>query len=207
MKTILFQGDSITDANRSKQSDFDKGIGYPTLVSAELGLAYPGRYAFLNRGVSGNRIVDLYARIKADFINLNPDCLSVLIGVNDVWHELSRQNGVDAVKFEKVFSLLVEEIITACPAVKIMLLEPFVLNASATEENYGVFSDEVGKRAGAVKRTAEKYGLAFVPLQEKFDKALSLAPADYWLADGVHPTSAGHALIAREWIKTFEKII
>ena len=94
MKRVLFQGDSITDMMRSRENDKFLGIGYPVLVSAELGLDYPGEYEFLNRGVSGNRIVDLYARIKSDIINLKPDVISFLIGINDVWHELDRDTTV-----------------------------------------------------------------------------------------------------------------
>ena len=85
-KLILFQGDSITDAGRNRENDAGTGTGYPTFVKGELGLSNPGEYEFINRGISGNRIVDLYARIKADIINLKPDYMSILIGVYDVWH-------------------------------------------------------------------------------------------------------------------------
>ena len=115
MKTILFQGDSITDAGRSREDDANLGLGYPTLVKGELGFEYPGRYTMLNRGISGNRVVDLYARIKADIINLKPDVMSILIGVNDVWHELGGHNGVDAEKYFKIYSMLIEEIKEALP--------------------------------------------------------------------------------------------
>lgn len=203
MKTILFQGDSITDVLRNRENDIYKGSGYATLVSARLGLDYPNQYTYINRGISGNRVVDLYARIKADIINLKPDYISILIGVNDVWHEISRQNGVSADKFERVYAMLLEEIFEALPNTKVMLLEPFVLSGTATEENYDAFSSEVGKRAAAVKRVAERFNAAFVPLQCRFDEALKYAPAEYWLFDGVHPTSAGHEIIAREWVKAF----
>ena len=96
MKTILFQGDSITDVGRSRENDADRGHGYATLTAARLMLDHPGEFSIINRGISGNRIVDLYSRIKIDFINLKPDYLSILIGVNDVWHEVSRQRKVPA---------------------------------------------------------------------------------------------------------------
>ncbi|MBQ9920892.1 MAG: lysophospholipase, partial [Clostridia bacterium] len=86
---ILFQGDSITDAGRARDNDINLGTGYPMLVKATLGFEEPGKYEFFNRGISGNRVVDLYARIKNDIINLKPDVMSILIGVNDVWHEYS----------------------------------------------------------------------------------------------------------------------
>ena len=206
MKTILFQGDSITDAGRSRENDHSLGIGYPTLVRGELMFDYPGEYTILNRGISGNRVVDLYARIKADIINLKPDIMSILIGVNDVWHEFGSGNGVSADKYFKVYSMLIEEIQEALPESKIMILEPFVLKASATEAHWEEFQGEVAKRAEKARAVAETYGLKFIPLQDKFDQASKLAPNDYWLGDGVHPTTAGHELIKREWIKAFKSL-
>lgn len=206
MKTILFQGDSITDAGRSRENDDNFGVGYATLVKGELGYEYPNQYVFYNRGISGNRVVDLYARIKADIINLKPDVMSILIGVNDVWHECKRQNGVDAEKYFKIYSMLIEEIKEELPDIKIMILEPFVLRESKTEEYWEEFQTEVSKRAAKAKEIAEKYNLPFISLQDKFDEAAKSAPNNYWLFDGVHPTTAGHELIKREWIKAYEQI-
>ena len=206
MKTILFQGDSITDAGRSRENDKNMGRGYPTLVKGVLGFEHPGEYQFINRGISGNRVVDLYARIKLDIINLKPDVMSILIGVNDVWHEVSSENGVDAEKYYKIYSMLIEEIKEALPDIKIMILEPFVLKASATQEAWDVFHTEVIKRAEKAKAIAEKYQLTFVPLQDKFDEALKFCSADYWLGDGVHPTTMGHELIKREWLKAYKRL-
>lgn len=206
MKKILFQGDSITDAGRSREINSQMGIGYPTLVAAKLGYDHPGNYEFLNRGISGNRVVDLLARVKIDTINLAPDVMSILIGVNDVWHELSRENGICAEKYEVLYNMLIDDIIEALPNIKIMILEPFVLKASATEESWAYFRSETEKRAVCAKCVAQKHGLTFVPLQDKFDAAAKLAPASYWLSDGVHPTSAGHELITRAWIEAFQNL-
>ena len=160
----------------------------------------------MNRGISGNRVVDVYARIKSDIINLKPDVMSILIGVNDVWHEVSKENGVDAEKYFTIYSMLIEEIKAALPDIKIMILEPFVLKGTATEEAWDVFRPEVEKRAAKAKMIAEKFNLPFIPLQDKFDEATLLAPADYWLRDGVHPTTEGHELIKREWLKFFQEL-
>lgn len=206
MKTILFQGDSITDATRSRELDIYPGCGYPVLVKAELGFDEPESYQFFNRGISGNRVVDLYSRIKVDILNLKPDIMSILIGVNDVWHEINYQNGVENEKFFKVYSMLIEEIKEALPDIKIMILEPFVLKGTATEENWEEFRNETLKRAQKAKEIAQKFNLKFIPLQEKFDKLSENTPTSYWLFDGVHPTSAGHELIKREWIKAFKEL-
>lgn len=205
--TILFQGDSITDAGRARDTDDYKGNGYPTFVSGTLGLQNPGKYTFMNRGISGNRVVDLYARWKCDCINLAPDILSILIGVNDVWHELDFKNGVENEKFELVLNLLLEETKAKLPNTKVILLEPFLLKGTATTPNWDYFSREVALRAETVKRAAHSHGTVFVPLQKVFDEACTPeAPESYWLIDGVHPTAAGHALIAKEWISAFQTL-
>lgn len=201
MIKFVFQGDSITDANRNRDDINNYGYGYPNLVASELMCKYPGKYEFINEGISGDRIVDLYARIKQDLINHNPDYLSILIGVNDVWHELNEQNGVAAPKFEKVYSMLIEEIKEALPNIKIFILEPFVLKGSGTERYFDEFLADIKLHSQAAKNVAEKYGLTFIPLQEKFDEASKLMPPTYWAADGVHPTAAGHGLIKEELIK------
>ena len=203
MTTILFQGDSITDAGRSREDDINIGYGYPSLVRTALSCDYPNQCEIYNRGISGNRVVDLYARIKSDIINIKPDVMSILIGVNDVWHELAVQNGVDADKYFKIYSMLIEEVKEALPDIKIVIMEPFVLKASATEPQWELFYSEVRKRAEKAKEIAEKFNLTFIPLQDKFDEAAKKAPNDYWLVDGVHPTTAGHELIKREWLKYY----
>lgn len=207
MKTIVFQGDSITDAGRNRDRDSERGIGYPTLIAGELGYKYPAEYDFINEGVSGDRIVDLYARIKRDIIQRKPDYLTILIGINDVWHEISERNGVENKKYFRVYCDLIEELKAVLPDLKIFILEPFVLKASATERNWNVFRRETEMRAESAKAVAEKYGLFFVPLQEKFDEAATKAEPSYWLSDGVHPTAAGHELIARELVPVLEKEI
>lgn len=212
-KLIVFQGDSITDSGRNFESTIFEGYGYVTMVKGLLGLEYPEKFSFMNKGISGNRIVDVYARIKSDIINLKPDYLSILIGVNDVWHEFSRKNGVATEKFEKIYSMLIEEIKEVLPDIKIMILEPFVLKGSATVSNdkcedlYPHFRKEVEEKAKAAKRIAEKFSLPFVSLQEKFDEVYNSDFPDYWVRDGVHPTAPGHMLIAREWVKAFKELI
>lgn len=221
-RTIVFQGDSITDVGRSRDELYiynttntsGFGRGYPNLVSAHLGFDYPEQYMCYNRGISGNRIVDLYARIKMDIINLKPDILSILIGVNDVWHEIgAHKNGVEADKFEKIYDMLITEIKQALPDIKILILEPFVLKGNATlptdeiPDRWDIFNREVPLRAQAAKRIAIKHGLVFVPLQDKFDAAAQNCEMGYWLHDGVHPTLSGHELIKREWLKAFETYI
>lgn len=212
MKKVLFQGDSITDCGRSRDNDSVLGTGYATLVQAQLGFEKPGELDFLNRGISGNRIVDVYARIKADIINLEPDVLSFLIGVNDVWHELGLRNGVAADKFEKIYCMMIEEIKEALPDIKIMILEPFCLRGPATEnseaqpERWNTFYSEVKKRAQRAKSVAEKYNLPFVELQDKFEQVAEKTETTYWLVDGVHPTAMGHELIKREWMKAYKEL-
>ena len=206
MKKFLFQGDSITDTNRSRDhaSNFCLGNGYPTIVAGILGAESKDKLEFFNRAVGGNRIVDLYARMKADIINLKPDYMSVLIGVNDVWHELSDSDGVSAEKYEKIYSMLIEEILEELPNVKIFILEPFLCHGTATDPEWDTFMGEVRKRAAAAKRISEKYGLAFVPFQDRFEAAQKETDFTYWTLEGVHPTAMGHGIIARALLEVIE---
>ena len=204
---ILFQGDSITDAGRDWNNDAQLGRGYAHLVEASLGYSEPNQHEFINKGISGNRIVDLYARIKRDIINYKPDVMSILIGVNDVWHEIGDSpNGVDADKFFKIYSMLIEEVKEALPNIKIMILEPFVLEACSTTEHWEYFKTETAKRAEMAKRIAEKYNLSFIPLQKGFDELAKKAPNSYWLGDGVHPTAKGHEYIKNEWLRAYKAL-
>lgn len=212
-EVILFQGDSITDCDRSREKDGCMGNGYATMVAAELGADAPYRYQFYNRGIAGDRVVDLYARIRKDMINLKPDCMSILVGVNDVAHEYKHRNGVDAAKFKMIYGLLIEELKRELPDLKIMVLEPFVLPGSITENTqehprrWAYYQEEVALRAIAAREIAGKYGLPFVPLQDTFTAANANAPEqNYWTFDGVHPTPAGHALIKRAWLDAFKAI-
>ncbi len=205
---ILFQGDSITDAGRSRDNDLNIGVGYPLLVKSSLGFELPGKYEFVNRGLGGNKIVDIYARLKYDIINLKPDVMSILVGVNDVWHEFRESpSGVDADKYFKIYDMLIEEVKSALPDIKIIIMEPFVLKASATEEKWDDFNAEVKKRAEMVKKISIKYNLPYIALQDGFDKLAKSIEASYWLADGVHPTAMGHEYIKNEWIKMFKTLI
>ncbi|MFQ6828530.1 MAG: SGNH/GDSL hydrolase family protein [Acutalibacter sp.] len=231
---ILFTGDSITDVNRTdmvrmteewmsrdpnatpqqREEAVDRalGCGYPLLVASQLGAQEPGRYEFLNRGISGNRVVDLDARIKRDCINLRPDVISILIGVNDVWHELGEHNGVDAPKFRRVYEGMLQEITHALPGVKLILLEPYVLQGPATLENWDTFRQEVDLRREVVRDLAKSYWekqdlyIPCIDTQKLFDEAAARSCPGVWSADGVHPTPAGHWLLAQEWLRCFKEL-
>jgi lysophospholipase L1-like esterase len=206
---ILFQGDSITDAgrNRNAGSVVSIGQGYPLLIDARLSVDGPGKYEFINLGISGNRVVDVYARIKCDCWNHEPDVLSILIGVNDVWHEVSHHNGVEADRFETVYRMLLRDTLARFPQMKILLMEPFVLHGAASDGNWEYFETETARRAEITKALADELGLFFLPLQKRLSEAALTQPASYWLRDGVHPTPAGHQMIADAWIDLFEQRI
>lgn len=208
MMKVIFYGDSITDAGRNYEVDFQPegyGYGYVKYAVESLLAENPEKYVLYNRGISGNRIVDLYARIKKDVWNLQPDVLSILIGVNDVWHELDGENGVDLVRFEKIYRILLDDTLERFPNLKILLCEPFILKGSATVEKWEEFL-QVKEYAKVVKKLANEYGFDFLPLQETLDKAAALNGSEYYAADGVHPTADGAKLIAAEWLKAFKKI-
>ena len=119
-KRILFQGDSITDCGRNREDLTSTGTGYAHMVTGQLGCEAPGAYTFVNKGISGNRIVDVYARIKADIINLKPDVMSILIGVNDIWGGVTDNIGNSPEKFERVYRWIVREIREKLPEPKMV---------------------------------------------------------------------------------------
>ncbi len=217
MKTILFQGDSITDFYRLRDNAETKyddclGMGYPTMVKGRLGLENPNKYRFINRGISGNRIVDLYARIQADFIAVKPDYISILDGINDIWHGRDWNNGVDAEHYDKIYRMLIDDLLRYLPDIKIMIMEPFVLpgcntvNIEKDPDRLNGFKKSVFQYSGIAKQVADDYNLEFVPLQQKLNEAAKIMGDEQILADGVHPTAIGHEIIAREWIKHFKEI-
>ena len=214
---IVFFGDSITDMGRNREHNkttdiWSYGSGYPIFVASDLYKIDPNKYEVINRGISGNRIVDLYARIKSDVWNLQPDVLSILIGVNDVWHEINWKNGVEIERFEKTYRNLIEDTLKALPNIKVVLCEPFVLKGKATEntedipDKYERFL-AVYEYAKVVKKLAKEYNLYFLPLQEKFVERAEIYGVEPFLYDGVHPMIAGATLIADEWLKLFKNKI
>ena len=205
MKTFLLQGDSITDAGRDDESqdNFSLGCGYALLLASDIEKNRKGETKFINRGKSGDRITDVYARIKEDIINLKPDFMSILIGVNDVSHELTMNCGVGPEKFRKIYGMLIDEIKECLPDIKIIILEPFILKGKCTEELWDAFNADVRRLAEIAKQVAKHYNFTFVPLQDKFDSLVSDGNAELWTADGIHPTAAGHEIIKDELLKVF----
>ncbi len=194
---ILFQGDSITDGNRGRSQDPNHilGHGYCFLVAAQYGEQYPERkLTFLNRGNSGNKVTDLAARWQKDALDLKPDVLSILIGINDGGH-------VPLDQYEQVYEKLLDDASAANPNIHFILCEPFYLPKGGHKDGDGRYED-VKKRQAIVAKLAEKHRAALVKFQQVFDDACQRAPAEYWIWDGIHPTYSGHQLMAKEWIKT-----
>lgn len=202
---VLFQGDSITDAGRARNREGNAndagalGRGYAFMAASRLladaAAKSPKVY---NRGISGNKVYQLAERWDKDCLELKPDLLSILIGVNDIWHKLNGHYDGTVETYEKDFNALLERTIKALPQVKLVICEPFVLRCGAVGDKW--FPEFDGFRA-ASKRVAEKFDAIFVPFQAAFDRALEQAPPNYWAGDGVHPTLAGASLMARTWLR------
>lgn len=201
-KVVLFQGDSITDSGRDRASaDPNRagalGNGYPLLVtSAELAAHPTSGLKFYNRGISGNKIPDLEQRWAADTLALNPDVLSILIGVNDYWHTKTHGYTGTVADYENGFVALLRATRAALPAVKLVVIEPFVLRTGAVDASWFPEFDE---RRAAAARVARQVNATFIPMQDEFTQMAARTSPQYWAADGVHPTPAGHGLIAERW--------
>lgn len=206
---IVFFGDSITDMGRDRSCDlsaFSYGAGYPFLVTARLTKDEPGKYEIYNHGISGDRSVDLYARIKRDVWNVKPDVLSILVGVNDVLHEIEWQNGVDIQRYERVYRTLLKETLERLPDMKIVLMEPYFLRGSLTEGKIDQY-EQVKEYAKVVKKLAEEFGLKFIPLQKKLDEYAEKYGDEKFSYDGIHPALAGSQLFADEWLECMKDVL
>lgn len=206
--TILFQGDSITDGLREKNKDrawdlnHQMGHGYAFLVNARWGAQYPERrFAFINRGISGNRIADLYGRWQEDAVNLRPDVLSILVGINDVGFTMWEQSGSGPERFGRIYQLLLDEARAANPALLMVLMEPFVMPVGDRKDTYQDWLSLLRPLQEQTRLIAERNGAIFIPLQERFERLCQVREASYWVWDGIHPTVSGHQVIADAWME------
>lgn len=206
--TILFQGDSITDAGRDKEKELPNvarsfGLGYAFLASSALLNALPGKnLTMYNRGISGNKVYQLAERWQKDCLDLKPDVLSILIGVNDYWHKRNGKYDGTVEVYENDYRKLLQETKAKLPNVKLVICEPFyVVNTSAVDETWAAPMKEY---QAAAKKIASEFGALWVPFQKVFDEAVKHAPATYWTGDGVHPAMPGAQLMAEAWLRVVE---
>lgn len=199
---VVFQGDSITDGGRDRtilepNNEAAFGSSYAALLMRDIRAAHPAvPWRFYNRGISGNKLPDLQARWAADTIALRPDVLSILAGVNDYWHTKSFGYTGTTADYERQYRALMTETRSALPNVTLVVLEPFVLRVGAVDESWFPAFDE---RRAAAAGVAAATGARFVPLQAPFDARAAVTGAEALAKDGVHPTPAGHVLIAQQW--------
>lgn len=195
---VLFQGDSITDCGRNRADDSDLGTGYAALLAAWISAQYPCRnITFLNRGISGHRVKDLVARWKEDCLDLRPTWVSILIGINDVWRRYDSNDPTSTEEFAAGYRTLLEQ--TRGIGARIILCEPFVL---PTPPDRVRWREDLDPKIQAVRALAREFNTYYVPLDGLFAAASARREPAFWAADGVHPTPAGHALIAQAWLRT-----
>jgi lysophospholipase L1-like esterase len=182
------------------------GHGYAFLISANQAEAFPDlRVTYINRGISGNTSHDLLARWQADALDFRPEVISILIGVNDVLHKLRDNQPFDVKDYESTYDKILAETIVAVPNAKIILGEPFSAPGKATLVQSDRWPEAIRQEDEVVDRLAQKYHAAVVHYPQMFEKAYKRAPVDYWIWDGIHPTFAGHQLMAYEWERTYRE--
>jgi len=220
---VLFIGDSITDGDRSRTGDVNHALGdtYVRLIAARYGYDHPAdAVEFLNRGINGHRITDLAARWEEDCLRLRPDILTVFVGVNDAASvvELTvppppRTDGkppkslVTLELFRETYDLLLSITRRELPKTTIILCTPFVLPLDKIGKDWNLWNAEVSKFAGVVRELALKHRTYLVHFQPVFEAATIKAPPAFWMPDGVHPSAAGHQLMADEWVKIAEEMV
>ena len=203
--TILFQGDSITDSGREKKQQLPNnaasfGNGYALMAASSLLYRFPeSDLKIYNRGISGNKVFQLAERWEKDCLNLKPNVLSILIGVNDYWHTRGgNYNGTPEI-YERDYRKLLHLTVQKLPGIKLVLCEPFyVLNTSAVDQTW---IKPMQQYQAAALKLAHEFDAVWIPYQKVFDEAVKHAPATYWTPDGVHPSMAGAKLMAEAWLK------
>jgi lysophospholipase L1-like esterase len=201
---ILFQGDSITDAGRNRNDNsFNStgalGAGYPMLAGAELLEKYASlKLKVFNKGVSGNKVFQLAERWDVDCLSIKPDILSILIGVNDIWHKLEGNYNGTVETYRHDYIALLERTKKALPNVKLIICEPFAVpGIKAVDDRW--YPEFYGYQKTA-REIATQFNATFIPYQKIYDEAIKKAPGTYWTGDGVHPTLAGAQLMAQAWV-------
>ncbi len=202
---ILFQGDSITDAGRDKRNYHDLGQGYPKYAAEHIMEAFPEvDFEFINFGISGNRTSELFDRLYTDGIAFDPDVISILIGINDIWHRhnANRIATTDA-QIELNYRCILERIKSETNA-KIVILAPYVLDA--VDKDY--IREDLKTVLPIVRKLAEEFADVYVPLDEHFEKALKTQPEPlYYSPDGVHPNDNGRMFIGKIYAEALKPLI
>lgn len=194
----MFQGDSVTDCGRNREDENDMGTGYALLIGSWLQARYPEKnLRFLNKGISGNRVSDLEARWSEDCIDLKPSFVSILIGINDTWRRYDNNAPTSAEEFENTYRRIILQVKEKTGA-KIMLCEPFVLPFPEDRKHW---REDLDPKIHAVRNLAREFKTLLLPLDGLINSAAAQRSPEFWAADGVHPTMAGHALIAQEWLR------
>lgn len=201
---ILFQGDSITDAGRNKKNPVANeglGRGYPSHIAAALHKDYPELDLQIhNRGISGNKVPDLDRRWQRDCLAIKPKILSILIGVNDIWHMLAGRYDGTPETYRDGYTALLKRTAEALPSLTLVICEPFVLMSGTVKQNKDKWFPEFDTRRKFAKQVADASGAIWVPFQTTFDQAVASGTNASALAgDGVHPTQEGHKLMAKTW--------
>ena len=200
---VLFQGDSITDAGRSRESDDDLGRGYAMMTAAWFSAMHPElRVRFINRGIGGNAVKDLSARWQEDCLDLKPTWVSILIGINDAARRYSRNEPVLIEDFESTYRGILAKTKDTLNA-RFVLLEPFVL---PIPEDRIQWREDLDPKIEAVRRLACEFQAVLIPADGIFAQASARRELGFWAADGVHPSPAGHALIARAWLEAVKAL-
>ena len=207
-KKVVFFGDSITDSGRVRTepdgSMMSYGRGYVFLVASELLSKHPNEYEVFNRGNSGDRIYNLYGRLSSDVWSLNPDILTIFVGINDVEHPYKIRCGTDFKRWEKIYRMIIEETKERLPNIRIILVEPYVVKINEeTPQAYKWFSEAIPVYRKLLEQFAVDYGVEVVPLNDKINERANEIGVTNVTKDGTHPHMVGAKIIAEEWLKNF----
>lgn len=197
---IVFFGDSNTEWGRlypTPYHHYGMGFSYAAVVFMMLSQRYPEmNWKFFNRGVSGNTVADLLARLDADVVTLQPNVVSILIGANDTWRAFDDNQGKTVEQFEAEYRQLLTEIRDKTAA-RLVVMEPFFLDFN---ERCRQMRRELNPRIDVVSVLAREFGAVYIPVNGLLAAACCRGPISMWTEDGVHLLPPGHGLLGQAWI-------
>ena len=215
---ILFQGDSVTDNGRNREDLYDLGVGYPKYIAQALNNKYEN-ITVINKGISGDRTQDLVRRWKEDCLDIKPDLVSILIGINDTWRRFDLNEVTSEIEFEENYTYLLNEIKEKLN-VPIIMIDPFIVTEREDQTRWRV---DLDPKIQIIRKLAAKFGAYYIPIDSIFAAACCSTTSkfwedgkytarfaqqkdnesiyEFWAGDGVHPSNNGHKFIAYQWLK------
>jgi lysophospholipase L1-like esterase len=192
---IVFVGDSITACHRNPI--FPHGFGYVN----EIRLRLPSNWKTVNRGVNGNRLIDLERRWDKDVIDHSANFVSIAIGINDTWRKFDRNDASSDLEFSERYARLISKT-SKISGTNIFLCEPFIIPLNAQMQEW---REDLNGKLSAIRALAAEFKLVLVPFDLEMNHLAKQYDSALLTKDGIHPTKFGHSKMADFWLSACKR--